>query len=120
MVYGCLSPKDYIADPYFLAGLWFEFLGNAVETGVLFFVGFSISFESLPVVEALFEHGECDDEHQRPDVSDQEPDLELWDELGDAEYQEVQVEEELELVDQYDRNESPHVVLHVVDVILLR
>jgi hypothetical protein len=84
---------------------------------ISFHVEFLISPVSLYVVPRLLH--ECDNEYEceGSDIGEQEADLEGGDQLRQADQQEEQVEEELELVIQHDRDKCQDVVLSVTQLI---
>lgn len=73
-----------------------------------------VSSVALQVVPSFLEKGYEQNEGKRCDVCEEEADLEGGEELREANQEEKEVEEELELVVEHNRNEREQVVLRVV------
>jgi hypothetical protein len=68
----------------------------------------------LPVVEGFLEDRNCEHENKRCDVGEGQTNLKWWHKLTEADDQEEEVVEELELVEKYNRENCENVVLLIV------
>ena len=76
-----------------------------------------ISFESLVVVEAFFQHGKSEHEDQRGYVCDEKAHFKPIEELSNAEQQEVEIVKEAELIIENEWYKRHEVVFLVVDLV---